>query len=99
MKPQTSTNVILEKLRRKPFNHPSHFCYSGIIQNNLLLLTDARAAPNMSKAEIVLDTFYPKMVHLTCLVHGFYRVAETIRFKLSVVDSLISNIEIIFLEA
>jgi len=70
MKPQTpnvASNFIVEKLSSKPFNHPSHFCYSGIIQNNnLLLLTEA--APYKSKAGIVLDTFYPKMIHLTCLV-------------------------------
>jgi len=65
---------------------------NGIIHNNvLLLLTDA--APYMVKAGKVLDTFYPRMVHLTCLVHGFHRVAETIRFQFSAVDSLISNVK------
>jgi len=46
----------------------------------------------------VLDTFYPRMVHLTCLVHGFHRIAETIRFQFSEVDSLISNVKKIFLK-
>lgn len=71
---------------------------NGIKHNNVLLfLTDA--APYMCKAGKVLNTFYPKMIHLTCLVHGFHRVAETIRFQFSEVDSLIANVKKIFLIA
>jgi len=47
----------------------------------------------------VLDTFYPRMIHLTCLVHGFHRVAETLRFQFSGVHLFISNVKKIFLKA
>jgi len=53
----------------------------------------------MCKAGKVLDTFYPRMIHLTCLVHGFHRIVETIRVQFSEVDSLISNVKKIFLKA
>ncbi|KAL4153161.1 hypothetical protein QTP88_000994 [Uroleucon formosanum] len=53
----------------------------------------------MCKAGEVLDTFYPRIIHLTCLVHGFHRISETIRFQFSEVDSLISNVKKIFLKA
>jgi len=54
---------------------------NGMLHNNvLLLLTDTAPYMCMCKAGKMLDTFYPRMVHLTCLVHGFHRVAETIRF-------------------
>lgn len=49
-------------------------------ENVFLFLTDA-APYNMVKARgSILTAFSPKPVHLTCLVHGFRRVSETIRF-------------------
>jgi hypothetical protein len=42
---------------------------------------------------------YPRMVHLTCLVHGLHRVAEEIRGNYLDVDSLISTVKKIFLKA
>jgi len=53
----------------------------------------------MCKAGKVLDTFYPRIIHLTCLIHGFHRIAETIRFQFSEVDSSIANVKKIFLKA
>jgi len=59
---------------------------NGIIHNNvLLLLTDA--TPYMCKTGKVLDTFYPRMIHLTCLIHGIHGVAGTVIFQFSEVDS------------
>ena len=40
---------------------------------------------------------YPRMVHVTCLVHGLLRVAEEIRGNYP--DSLISNVKKVFLNA
>jgi len=54
-------------------------------ENVLLFLSDG--APYMVKAGKVLTTFYPKMLHLTCLAHGFHRVAETVRVQFPFVDS------------
>jgi hypothetical protein len=53
----------------------------------------------MLKAAKGLKMLYPRMVHLTCLVHGLHRVAEEIRGSYPNVDSLISNIKKIFLKA
>jgi hypothetical protein len=62
----------------------------------LLFVTDT--ALYMLKAAKGLKMLYPRMVHLTCLAHGFHRVAEEIRGNYPDVDSLISNIKKIFLE-
>ncbi|CAI6347282.1 unnamed protein product [Macrosiphum euphorbiae] len=53
----------------------------------------------MVKAGKVLTTFYPKMLHLTCLAHRFHRVAETVRAQFPLVDSLIATIKKVFLKA
>jgi hypothetical protein len=63
----------------------------------LLFVTDA--APYMLKAAKGLKMLYPRMVHLTCLVHGLHRVAEEIRGNYPDVDSLISSVKKIFLKA
>lgn len=43
----------------------------------LLFITDA--APYMMKAAKAIQTFYPKIIHLTCLTHSLHRVCEQIR--------------------
>lgn len=63
----------------------------------LLFLSDA--APYMVKAGTALQLFDLKMIHKTCLVHAFYRVAETIRSEFSEVDLLISTVKKNFLKA
>ncbi|KAF0747085.1 DUF659 domain-containing protein [Aphis craccivora] len=60
-------------------------------ENVLLFLSDG--APYMVKAGKVLTTFYPKMLHLTCLAHGFHRVTETVRAQFPLFDSLIATIK------
>jgi len=57
------------------------------------------AAPYMKKAGNALKILFPRMLHLTCLVHGLHRVAEEIREQFSDVDLLISSIKKIFLKA
>lgn len=62
-----------------------------------LFLTDA--APYMVKSANVLKIFYPKLIHVTCLVHGLHRVAEEIRSQFNNIDLLISLGKKIFLKA
>jgi len=50
----------------------------------------------MVKAGKALNIFYPKLIHLTCLAHGFHRVAETVRAEYPIVDSLIANVKKFF---
>ena len=70
----------------------------GIKQENVLLLaTDA--APYMIKAAKSLRALYFKMVHVTCLAHGFHRLSEEIRSNFPKVDKLIGNIKKIFLKS
>jgi hypothetical protein len=63
----------------------------------LLIVTDT--APYMLKAAKGLKMLYPRMIHLTCLAHGFHRVAEETRGNYPDVDSLIYNVKKIFLKA
>lgn len=63
----------------------------------LLFITDA--APYMVKAAKAIQTFYPKITHLTCLAHGLHRVCEQIRDLYTNVDRLISNVKKVFLKA
>lgn len=53
-------------------------------ENVFLFLSDT--APYMFKAGNVLNAFFPKLIHVTCLAHGFHRVAETIRSSYPDVD-------------
>ena len=50
----------------------------------------------MNAAADGLKVSFPKMIHLTCLAHGFHRVTELIRDSFPQVNSLISNVKKIF---
>lgn len=63
----------------------------------LLFITDA--APYMVKAARAIQTFYPKITHITCLAHGLHRVCEQVRCQYPNVDRLIANIKKIFLKS
>jgi len=60
----------------------------------LLFLTEA--APYMKKTARHLQVFYTKMVHVKCLAHALYRVAEVIRSHFAIVDDLEAIVEKIF---
>lgn len=67
----------------------------GIQYDNVLLfVTDA--APYMTKAARTLQSFYTKMIHLTCMAHGLHRVAEEIRSQFGNVDDLVANVKQVF---
>ncbi|CAN7983616.1 unnamed protein product, partial [Ixodes hexagonus] len=55
----------------------------------LLLVTDG--ASYMCKATKGLKVLYPKMIHVTCVVHAMHRVPEEIRLDFPQVDLLVSN--------
>lgn len=63
----------------------------------LLLLSDA--APYMVKAGNNLKIFYKNLIHVTCLAHGLNRVAEEIRKKFPLVNTLISSVKKVFIKA
>lgn len=60
-------------------------------------MTDA--APYMMKAARALKVFYPKMTHVTCIVHGLHRVAEEIRAQFPHINHVISSVKKVFVKA
>ncbi|CAH0563174.1 unnamed protein product [Brassicogethes aeneus] len=71
---------------------------TGINYEKVLLLV-SDAAPYMVKAGAGFKLMYSKMIHLTCLVHGVHRVAETIRSLYPTVNTIISNVKNVFVKA
>ncbi|KAL4082609.1 hypothetical protein QTP88_029781 [Uroleucon formosanum] len=69
----------------------------GVEHNDVLLLV-SDSAPYMVKAGSAIQIFYPKMLHVTCLAHALYRVAEQIRSDFPLVDKLISSVKKVFLK-
>lgn len=63
----------------------------------LLFLSDA--APYMVKAGTSIAEFYPKMTHVTCIIHGLNRVCGKIRAEFDNVNELISNVKKVFIKA
>lgn len=51
-----------------------------------------------SDAALIM-AIYPKVVHVTCLIHRLHRVCETIRSKFDDVNGLISSVKKIFTKA
>lgn len=63
----------------------------------LLLLSDAAAY--MKAAYNSLHVVFPKMTHVTCIVHGLNRVAEQVRIQYPNVNILVHSVKSIFLKA
>lgn len=63
----------------------------------VLFLTDG--APYMVKAGKTLRNSFPNMIHVTCLAHGFNRVADTVRGLYEDVNELISSMKTTFLKS
>jgi len=51
----------------------------------------------MVKSGQAIQIFYSKIVHVTCIAHGFRNVAEKVRSHFNVVDQLISTVNKVFL--
>lgn len=81
------------------FDKSMHILWPNGIQHNKVLLLLSDAAPYMVKAGEGIKLFYSKIIHVTCLAHGFHRIAETIRLEFSKVDKLILNIKKVFSKA
>lgn len=81
------------------FNNSMEILWPGGILHNNVYLFLSDAAPYMVKAGKSIKVFYPKIIHVTCIAHGFHRVAEFIRSEFPSVDLLISTVKKIFLKA
>lgn len=60
----------------------------------LLFITDA--APYMVKAGFALGVIYQKIIHVACVAHVLYTVAEEVSSCSQNVDDLISNMKKVF---
>jgi len=67
------------------------------VEHNNVTVSDA-AAPYMVKAGSAIQTFFPEMLHATCLVHTLHRVAEQIRSDFPFFDKLMSSVKKAFLK-
>lgn len=65
---------------------------------NIILFT-SDAAPYMLKAGKKIKEMCPQILHVTCIVHGIHRIAETIRSHYKNVDDFINNTKKVFLKA
>lgn len=52
----------------------------------------------MVKVATSIQTYYSKMIHVTCLAHALHRAAEEIRIHFTNVDELINNVKKVFLK-
>jgi len=62
----------------------------GVQYDNVLLFV-SDAAPYMMKAGKCINFLYSKCIHLTCIVHAFYRIAEKVRDEFSEVDKIVAS--------
>ena len=63
--------------------------------NFYVLLSDA--APYMIAAGDSLKVFYPRLIHVTCTIHGIHRLSEVIIIYFANVNKLISSTKKVFL--
>ncbi|XP_028967436.1 uncharacterized protein LOC114828252 [Galendromus occidentalis] len=69
------------------------------LRNDKVLLLVTYAAAYMKKAGDALKVLFPKMTHVTCVIHAMHRVCEEIRVLFPAVDNLIANVKKNFLKA
>ncbi len=89
----TIANLLDDSLKLLWPSLPSTVCKSQV----RIFVTDG--APYMVKAATFLKAFYPKMIHVTCLVHGLHRIAEKLQTTFLKVDQLVSCMKKKFLKS
>jgi len=62
-----------------------------------MIISDA-APYCIVKASTVIQAFYSKMIHVTCLSHTLHRMSKEIRNNFPDVDALINNVILYFLK-
>jgi hypothetical protein len=83
----------------KLFDKSMNLLWPQGVQHDSGLLFMSDAAPYMVKSGKAIQALYSKMVHVTCIVHGFHRVAEEVCSNFNTVDELISSVKKVFLKA
>lgn len=86
----TVAHIIVEALKSVLGNQDK-------FEKVLLLLTDSAAY--MHKMASGMSALLPNCLHVTCLVHGLHRIAETVRTLFKDIDLLIANAKKVFRKA
>ena len=73
--------------------------YPGGVDDSKVLLLISDAASYMIASAPLLTTFYPSLIHVTCMAHALHRLAETIRAEFPAVNNLISAMKKVFCKA
>jgi len=83
----------------KLFDNSMHLLWPEEVRHDDVLLFLSNAAPYMVKSGKSIQIFYPKVIHVTCIVHGLHLIAEKIRANYCKVDKIIANVKKVFLKA
>lgn len=78
------------------FSEAMNVLFGVNIQYMRVLLFVSDGAAYMKKCAHSLKSFYPNMVFVTCLAHGFHRVAEEIRASYKAVNQLVASVKKVF---
>jgi len=81
------------------FDKAINLLWPDKVERENLLLFVSDAALYMIKAAKALQLLYPKMIHVTCLVHTLHRVAEEVRGSYPEVEKLTANGKKIFIKS
>lgn len=83
----------------KLFDNSMHLLWPEEVRYDDVLLFLSDAAPYMVKSGKSIQVFYPKVIHVTCIVHGLHLTAEKIRSNYCKVNKIIVNVKKVFLKA
>jgi len=78
------------------FDNSMHLLWPEKVRHDDVLLFLSDAAPYMVKSGKSIQIFYPKVIHVTCIVHGLHLIAEKIRANYCQVDKIIANVKKVF---
>lgn len=83
----------------KLFDNSMHLLWPEEVRHDDILLFLSDAAPYMVKFEKSIQVFYPKIIHVTCIVHVLHIIAEKIRANYCKFDKIIANVKKVISQA
>ncbi|KAL4084278.1 hypothetical protein QTP88_028103 [Uroleucon formosanum] len=85
-----TNNSTIEKL----FDDSMHILWPEGVRHNDVLLYLSDAAPYIVKSGNAIKIFYPKVIHVTCIIHGLHHIAEKICGHYSKVDKYFADLSL-----
>jgi len=82
----------------KIIDNSMYILWPGEVHHDDVLLFLSDAASYMVKSGKAIQVFYPKIIHVICIVHGFHWIAKKIRGNYSKVDKIITKVKKVFLK-